>query len=84
MNPTVCMATAHTLFGSANAAHLWIFINWALGLRAIGCRVFWLEDVGPLTTPRQVRDIEVALSDLRDRLGPLGLADDIDSCGGPA
>ena len=77
MNLTICIATPHTLSGSANAAHLWIFINWALGLRSLGCRVFWLEDVGPLAAPRLMRDIENALADLQDRLRPLGLADDV-------
>ena len=69
MNLTICIATPHTLAGSANAAHLWIFINWALGLRALGCRVFWLEDVGPLTAPRLMRDIENALGPHRPPSG---------------
>lgn len=79
MGLTICMATPHTLMGRANAAHLWIFINWALGLRAVGYRVFWLEDVGPLTTAPPRSDIErlLALADLRDRLRPVDLADDV-------
>src|SRR5919197_4419913 len=25
--------------------HTWVFLNWALGLRAVGCRVIWLESM---------------------------------------
>jgi hypothetical protein len=27
--------------------HTWVFLNWALGLRAAGCRVIWLESKPP-------------------------------------
>jgi hypothetical protein len=63
--------------GRANAAYLWIFINWALGLRAVGSRVFWLEDVSPLTTAPPRSDIERRLADLRERLRPVDLANDV-------
>ena len=77
MSSTVCIATPpHTLMGSGNAAHLWIFMNWALGLHAIGSRVFWLEDVSCMTDG-STRDIETAITDIRDRLRPLDLADDV-------
>lgn len=76
MTVTVCLAAPHTLAGSGNAAHLWIFMNWALGLRAVGARVFWLEDVGCLPG-RSMRDIEAAVMRFRDRLRPQGLADDV-------
>ena len=77
MSSTVCIATpAHTLMGSGNAAHLWIFMNWALGLRAIGSRVFWLEDVSGMTGG-STRDIEAAITNFRDRLRPLDLADNV-------
>ena len=62
--------------GSGNAAHLWIFMNWALGLRAIGSRVFWLEDVSCMTGG-STRDIEAAITNFRDRLRPLDLADNV-------
>jgi hypothetical protein len=77
MTHTVCLATPHTLAGTDNGAHLWIFINWALGLRAVGMRVVWLESTRGLTTRRPTADLHGALSDLRDRLRPLDLADTV-------
>jgi hypothetical protein len=76
MSVTVCIAAPHTLAGSGNAAHLWIFINWALSLRAIGARVVRLEDVSCMTAG-SMRDIETLLTNFRDRFRPLDLADDL-------
>jgi hypothetical protein len=42
MSTTVCIATS-TLFYPQGGGHLWVFLNWALGLRELGCRVVWLE-----------------------------------------
>jgi hypothetical protein len=45
MSPTICIATNGTLRWPKAAGLLWVFLNWALGLRALGCRVLWLERV---------------------------------------
>jgi len=42
----VCLSTANTLM-YPQGGHLWVFINWALGLRACGCEVTWLDVVPP-------------------------------------
>ena len=42
MSITVCIAPA-TLDYPLGGGHLWAYLNWALGLRALGCNVLWLE-----------------------------------------
>ena len=46
MSPTVCLA-AQCLFHPTAGGHLWAYLNWALGLKSIGCHVIWLEAVPP-------------------------------------
>ncbi len=43
MTITVCLY-AKTLYYPTGGGHLWIYLNWALGLRALGCE----EDAGEL------------------------------------
>jgi hypothetical protein len=45
MSATVCLSTNTSLSYPQGGGHLWIFLNWALGLRALGCEVIWLETV---------------------------------------
>jgi hypothetical protein len=45
MSVTVCLSTNQTLNYPQGGGHLWVFLNWALGLRALGCEVIWLETV---------------------------------------
>ena len=45
MSRKVCLS-ANTLGCTKAGGHLWVYINWALGLRASGCRVIWLEESG--------------------------------------
>jgi hypothetical protein len=45
MSVTVCLSTNTTLNYPQGGGHLWVFLNWALGLRALGCEVIWLEKV---------------------------------------
>ena len=40
---TVCLTPADTLNYPEGGGHLWVFLNWALGLKALGCRPIWLE-----------------------------------------
>ena len=42
---TVFPSTNQTLNYPQGGGHLWVFLNWALGLRALGCEVIWLETV---------------------------------------
>jgi hypothetical protein len=43
MSVTVCLSTNQTLNYPQGGGHLWVYLNWALGLRALGCEVIWLE-----------------------------------------
>ena len=45
MSRTVCLA-ANCIGYPEGGGHLWVYLNWALGLRALGCRVTWMERVG--------------------------------------
>lgn len=83
MSLTVCLAPANTVAYPNGGGHLWVYLHWALALRALGCRVIWLEgidlddsDDSPAGRRRRrggsPRDC-VAI--LRARLAPFGLAD---------
>jgi hypothetical protein len=45
MSITVCLSTNQALNYPQGGGHLWVYLNWALGLRALGCEVIWLETV---------------------------------------
>ena len=46
MSLTVWLS-ARTLQHSKAGGHFWVYLNWALGLRALGCDVVWLEPIDP-------------------------------------
>jgi len=82
MSVTVCLAPAQTIEYPEGGGHLWVYLNWALGLRAGGCRVIWLEgiDLGDKATARRRRhgtDARTCLATLKARLEPYGFADAI-------
>jgi hypothetical protein len=56
---------------------MWVYLNWALGLRACGCRPIWLEGTDPRTPVHQARELVAAL---KSRLEPYGLADCLAVC----
>jgi glycosyltransferase involved in cell wall biosynthesis len=76
MSLTVCLA-ANTLSYPQGGGHLWVYLNWALGLRALGCRVIWLETVEPDRPTLQVRAL---VASLRSRLQRHGLAELLALC----
>ena len=67
----VCLSY-YTLGYPQGGGHAWVFLNWALGLRALGCDVWLLEIVVPSDSMDQMR---ANLDLLRSRLAPFGLAD---------
>src|SRR5438105_8205341 len=82
MSVTVCLTPAQTIEYPEGGGHLWVYLNWALGLRARGCRVIWLEgiDLGDKATARRRRhgtDARTCLATLKARLEPYGFADAI-------
>jgi len=59
MGVTVCLAPAHTVAYPKGGGHFWVYLQWALGLRSLGCDVVWLEQIDP-TQPADAisRDVE--------------------------
>lgn len=53
MAPSVWIA-ADTLGYLEGAGHLWAYLNWALGLRELGCEVTWAEPCGGAPDGHQV------------------------------
>jgi hypothetical protein len=55
MSISVCIAPVKTLEYPNGGGHLWEYLNWALGLRAVGCKVIWLESIAPNSTAAEIR-----------------------------
>jgi hypothetical protein len=83
MTPTVCLVPAPTIGYPRGGGHFWVYLNWALSLREVGCRVLWLEgvDVGgdDNSTARRRRwrgaDPRECVATLKTRLESYGLTD---------
>ena len=83
MSLTVCLAPANTIGYPQGGGHLWVYLNWALALRAAGCRVIWLEGVDDAVDDGSVarrrrwrgRDARECVAMLKAHLGRYGLAD---------
>src|ERR1041384_3383615 len=76
MSLNVCLA-ANALIYPEGGGHLWVYLNWALGLRALGCRVIWLEGVDPALP---VDTIQAYVTALKQRLERYGLAECVALC----
>jgi len=84
MSLTVCLAPANTVAYPNGGGHLWVYLHWALALKALGCRVIWLEgidvddsDTSPAGRRRRRggRAVDCVANPQRTRLEPYGLAD---------
>lgn len=73
MKPTVCLI-ANTIAYPQGGGHRWVYLNWALGLMANGCRVIWAEEVLAGWGTEEIRRL---LKPLQDDLRPYGLADSV-------
>jgi hypothetical protein len=68
--PTVCIVAPTLGYpNGGGGGHQWVYLNWALGLRAAGCRVIWLDVVGA----RHRDQLSARGNQLRDRLARYGL-----------
>jgi len=76
MNTTVCLAANALRFARASG-HLWVYLNWALGLRAVGCRVIWLEVIAPNFPAQELRAL---VRDLKSHLEPYRLGECLALC----
>jgi hypothetical protein len=73
---TACL-WANTLNHPQAGGNRWIYINWALGLRACGLDVAWLESVSATLS---AENLQAFVASLRDQLKPYGLSDSIALC----
>jgi len=80
---TVCLAPANTVAYPNGGGHLWVYLHWALALKALGCRVIWLEgidvddsDTSPAARRRRRGGAAAeCVATLKARLEPYGLGD---------
>ena len=82
MSLTICLTPAQTIEYSQGGGHLWVYLNWALALRAAGCQVIWLEgvDLSERANARRQRhgtNARECVDTLKRRLEPYGFADAI-------
>jgi hypothetical protein len=68
MSPVVWLA-ADTLSWPQGGGYLWTALNWALGLRAAGCEVVWLESAEPHLEPDELRSLVNSLEQRLERYG---------------
>jgi hypothetical protein len=60
---------AATLDHPKSGGHQWVYLNWALGLRALGCEVIWLEGVTLGLSPQKLDEHVEILKSYLDRYG---------------
>ena len=70
---TICL-NANTLAYPTGGGHRWVYLNWAMGLRANGCRVIWMEGAAPAWGAVRTRELTTIL---KDQLRPYGFADSL-------
>lgn len=76
MSHTICLA-ANSLGYPEGGGHRWVYLNWALGLKSLGCNVIWLEKADPHEAPANLTSWTTTL---KQHLKPYGLADNIAIC----
>src|SRR5437773_8885238 len=72
MSAAICLTAARTIMYPHGGGHLWVYLQWALSLLALGCRVIWLEALNPRDPKDDTREL---VTTLKERLKPFGLAD---------
>jgi hypothetical protein len=73
MPRTICVG-AYTLRYPEGGAYFWVFLHWALGLRALGFHVTWLDSVHEETPETE---IAWRAQELKSRLTPYGMATNV-------
>ncbi len=73
MSATVCIS-ANTIEYPEGGGHLWVYLNWALGMQEAGAKVIWLERVKSRATEEKIL---ANAKLLRERLVKFGLTGSI-------
>src|SRR5262245_26504694 len=76
MSTQVCLL-ANTLTYPEGGGHLWVYLNWALGLRSAGVEVIWLEAVEDDIDAEQCERLAF---NLHNNLAPYGFSGRIAIC----
>lgn len=69
MSLTICIS-ANTFYYPKGGGHMWVYLNWALGFKAAGCKVIWLEEID---TEYGLEHTERHLASLKNHLQAYGL-----------
>ena len=67
----VCLL-ANSFYYLEGGGHFWVYLNWALGLRSLGCQVVWMEPVFPVSDKGQV---SMRIAKLKSYLASYGFGD---------
>ena len=73
MSLTICI-NANTLAYPTGGGHRWVYLNWALGLASLGCKVIWMEGVLPKWGAARIAELRKILI---DELTPYGFGDSV-------
>src|SRR5438874_5350017 len=68
--PTVVIAPFNVANFPEGGGHFWVYLQYALGLRQLGCEVYWLEG---FRTKGHARQKAAALAAFRARMEQYGL-----------
>src|SRR6266498_1577260 len=68
--PTVVIAAYNVAGFPEGGGHLWVYLQYVLGLRQLGCEVYWLE---AFRTKGRVEEESAALATFRARMKQYGL-----------
>jgi hypothetical protein len=68
----IALSPSNVVASPEVGGHFWVYMNWALGLRALGCDVLWLERCDPTGDAR--RDA-ARLAAFHERMQRFGLGD---------
>src|SRR6266536_1212659 len=68
--PTVVIAPSNVAAFPEGGGHFWVYLQYVLGLRQLGCEVYWLED---FRTKGRAEQEAAALATFRARMEQHGL-----------
>lgn len=72
--PTVIVSAFNVASFPEGGGHFWVYLQYVLGLRQLGCDVYWLEG---LRTDGDAGPAAAALATFRARMEPFGLRDKV-------
>ena len=67
---TVVMSVYKVASFPSGGGHFWVYLQYALGLRRLGCEVYWLEQLRPARDPERQAHI---IATFRARMKEFGL-----------